>query len=66
MTHLYKRDSGNLLCKELYDAETEARLRAEGFQSLAELFPHPLPSAADLDAVAAEQKVKTSTKGRKA
>jgi hypothetical protein len=39
MKHLYKRDGGNLVCKELYDAETEARLRAEGFQSLAELFP---------------------------
>ena len=39
MTHLYKQDNGNLLCKPFTNAEEEELLRADGFVELEELFP---------------------------
>lgn len=64
MTQLFKQEYGNLVCLQVND--NEAELREHGFKTLEELFPADLPSAADLDAVAAEEKArKEMRKGRK-
>jgi len=64
--NLFKHDNGNLCFFLATTAEEEKLARAAGYKTLEELYPSGLPTAADPDAVAAEEKTRKETrKGRK-